>query len=77
MTCKTLTTIWPTTHGDVKPNHTNISLSLFRTGNHLTSTVVRVCPSKILVSFQYGSGAINTLKGHQHGGKLAYLETDL
>lgn len=49
----------------------------FRTGNHLTNAAVRIFPSKVLMSFQYGSGAINTLKGQLRGKKLAYLGTDL
>lgn len=28
----------------------------------MTNTVVRVFPSKVLMLFQYGSGAINTLE---------------
>lgn len=50
---------------------------LFRTWNHLTNAVVRVFPSKVLMLFQYGSGAINTLEGQLCGKKLAYLGTDL
>lgn len=46
-------------------------------GNHLTNAVARVFPSKVLMLFQCGSGAINTLKAQLRGKKLACLGTDL
>lgn len=49
----------------------------FLVGNDLTQAVARVFTSKVLMLFQYGSRAINTLKGQLCGKKLAYLETDL
>lgn len=49
----------------------------FRTGNHLTSAVVKVSPSKVKMLLQHRGEAINTLKGQLHGKKQVYLGTDL